>query len=252
MNRIALITGATSGIGKASAVEFAKHNYDLILCGRRKSRLDELAANLNENYNAACVCLDFDIRSNDDVKKALNTLPDSWRKVDVLLNNAGLASGLAPIQEGEIEDWELMIDTNVKGLLYISSLVMPWMIERSSGHIINIGSIAGREIYPDGNIYCATKFAVDAITKAMRLDLLGTGIRVTQIAPGAVETEFSEVRFKGDKERAAKVYEGFEPLVAEDVAKTIYFVTSLPKRANVNDLLIMPTAQANARSIHRK
>ena len=252
MKGIALISGASAGIGEAIATRFARENYSLIITGRRAERLDTLASKLQSEFHIEVLPLVFDIRSREETENALNSIPENWKGIDVLVNNAGLASGLDKIQEGDPDDWELMIDTNVKGLLYLSRIIIPWMVENGDGHVINIGSIAGREVYPKGNIYCATKHAVDAITKGMRLDLLGTGVRVTQLAPGAVETEFSMVRFKGDEVRAAKVYQGYDPLRPEDIADVAYYVTTLPKRVNINDILIMPTAQANATTFIKK
>jgi NADP-dependent 3-hydroxy acid dehydrogenase YdfG len=196
--------------------------------------------------------LNFDIRNYKEVVTAVTSIPDEWRKIDVLLNNAGLAAGLDPIQTGSLDDWDQMLDTNVKGLLYISKEIIPLMIEHKKGHIINIGSIAGKEVYPKGNVYCASKYAVDALTKGMRIDLLEHGIKVSQIAPGAVETEFSVVRLKGDQKAADKVYDGFEPLHAVDIADVCFYVTTLPAHVNINDLLIMPTAQASATNLIRK
>ena len=246
MKKIALITGATSGIGKACAWKFAENNYNLIITGRRKERLEELQKELTEKFKINILILNFDVREKEAVEKAISSLNADWKKIDILLNNAGLSVGLNQIQDGIYEDWERMIDTNIKGLLYVSRNIMPIMIKNGFGHIINIGSIAGKETYPKGNVYCSTKYAVDSITKAMRIDLVEHGIKVTQIAPGAVETEFSIVRFKGDKDKADKVYKGFEPLRPEDVAEVIYYTTTLPKHVNINDLLLMPTAQANA------
>lgn len=246
MNKIALITGATSGIGKACAHLYAQHNYNLIITGRRADRLRQLKKELEDNYGVKINDLNFDVRSNDEVVKAFKTLSAEWRAINVLINNAGLAKGLSSIQDGDLNHWEQMIDTNVKGLLYVSKAIMPFMIERKQGHIVNVGSVAGKEVYPNGNVYCATKHAVDALTKAMRIDLLPHKIKVSAVCPGAVDTEFSEVRFDGDKEKAEKVYVGYEPLKAEDIADAIYFMTSRPAHVNINDLLIMPTAQASA------
>ncbi|MDB5087757.1 MAG: NAD(P)-dependent oxidoreductase [Mucilaginibacter sp.] len=251
MAKIALITGATSGIGEACAHLFAREKYNLVLTGRRLDRLENLAKKLNTKYNVEVAVSQFDVRNRDEVKDNLEALPAKWKKVDVLVNNAGLSQGLDPIQNGSLDDWDTMIDTNVKGLLYVSKIVANWMIDNKQGHIINIGSIAGKEVYANGNVYCASKHAVDALNKGMRIDLLPYGIKVTAIHPGAVETEFSEVRFKGDKERAKKVYDGFEPLVADDIAETIWFVVSRPKHVNINDMIVMPTAQANAGTIFR-
>jgi NADP-dependent 3-hydroxy acid dehydrogenase YdfG len=252
MTKIALITGATAGIGEACANVFAREGYNLILTGRRLDRLEKLAAHLNDKYNVEVAVSSFDVRNREQVIENLEGLPAKWKKVNVLINNAGLSQGLDPIQKGSYDDWDTMIDTNVKGLLYVSRVVSNWMIDNGHGHIVNLGSIAGKEVYANGNVYCATKHAVDALNKGMRIDLLPHGIKVTAVHPGAVETEFSEVRFKGDKERAKKVYEGFEPLAALDIAETIWFVASRPAHVNINDLVIMPTAQANAGTIFRK
>lgn len=246
------ITGATSGIGKAIAQRLAKENYQLILTGRRSDRLDELKDELEKNFNIKIATLCFDIREYEEVEQALELLPDEYKDIDILVNNAGLAVGLAPIYAGDIDDWERMIDTNIKGLLYMTRFVSPRMVTRKSGHIINIGSIAGREVYPSGVVYCATKHAVDALSKGMRMDFLPHGIKVTQVCPGAVETEFSIVRFKGDNQRADKVYEGFESLVAEDIAEAVYYAISQPAHVDIQDLLIMPTAQASVTMFHRE
>lgn len=246
MNKTVLITGSTAGIGKACAEKFAANGFRVIITGRRQERLNILANELKEQYGTDVFSLCFDVRKRDEVSKALDTLPPNWKQLDVLINNAGLASGLDKIQDGNIDDWERMIDTNVKGLLYVSRQIIQNMVEKGSGHVINIGSIAGKEAYPKGNVYCGTKHAVDAITKGMRMDLLGTGVKVTQIAPGAVETEFSIVRFKGDLEKAKNVYKGYKPLVAEDVAEVIFYVTTLPSHVNVNDLIITATDQASS------
>jgi 3-hydroxy acid dehydrogenase / malonic semialdehyde reductase len=251
MAKIALITGATSGIGEACAHLFAREHYNLVLTGRREDRLEKLAKKLNTKYNVEVAVAAFDVRDREQVITNLEALPAKWKKVNVLINNAGLSQGLDPIQNGSLDDWDTMIDTNVKGLLYVSKVVANWMIEHKHGHIVNIGSIAGKEVYANGNVYCATKHAVDALNKGMRIDLLPHGIKVSAIHPGAVETEFSEVRFKGDKERAKKVYEGFDPLVADDIAETIWFVVSRPAHVNINDMVVMPTAQANAGTIFR-
>jgi 3-hydroxy acid dehydrogenase / malonic semialdehyde reductase len=247
-----LITGATSGIGEASAKLFAKEKYDLVLTGRRLDRLEKLAKELQDEHKIEVRLLNFDVRNKEEVIAHLEKLPGEWKHIDVLINNAGLSQGLDPIQSGSYDDWDTMIDTNIKGLLYVSKVVANWMIRNGSGHIINIGSIAGREVYPNGNVYCATKHAVDALSKAMRIDLLSSSIKVTAVHPGAVETEFSKVRFKGDDARAKKVYEGFEPLVAADIAETIWFAVSRPAHVNINELIVMPTAQASATNIFRK
>ncbi|UFH47294.1 SDR family NAD(P)-dependent oxidoreductase [Flavobacterium galactosidilyticum] len=249
MNKIALVTGATSGIGKATAQILAKNNYKIILCGRREDRLLELKNELSAYTEVHT--LSFDVRDKKAVFDSINSLPEDFSKIDVLINNAGNAHGLDPIQNGNLDDWDAMIDINIKGLLYVSKAVIPRMIELKSGHIINIGSIAGKEVYPNGNVYCASKHAVDALNQAMRMDLNPYGIRVGAIHPGAVETEFSEVRFKGDSEKAANVYKGFEPLRAEDIADIIHFVVSRPYHVNIADLLVLPTAQASATIINK-
>lgn len=248
---IALITGATAGIGKHTAIEFAKHGYNLIITGRRQERLTELKTELSNLYNIQVLDLCFDIRQEQQVKQAINSLPDSFKNIDVLVNNAGLAAGLAPIQDGKLDHWERMIDTNIKGLLYVTKHVANIMIPNKKGHIINLGSIAGKEVYANGNVYCATKHAVDALNKGMRIDLLPHGIKVSSINPGMVETEFSIVRFDGDEERAKKVYENIAPLKPEDIAETIYWMASRPAHVNINDLIIMPTIQANSTTVLR-
>ena len=252
MSKITLITGATAGIGEACAHVFARERYDIIITGRRADRLEKLAEQLRKEYHIKVLTSEFDVRNREEVISKLEALPDEWKKINVLVNNAGLSQGLDPIQDGSYEDWETMIDTNVKGLLYVTKVVSNWMISNGFGHIVNLGSIAGKEVYPNGNVYCASKHAVDALNKGMRIDLLPYGIKVTAVHPGAVETEFSEVRFKGDKARAKKVYAGFEPLVAKDIAETIWFAVSRPPHVNINELTIMPTAQANAVNIYRK
>lgn len=252
MEKVVLITGATSGIGEATACMFASNGYDLIITGRRAERLKSLKNKLEKDSTRVLdVC--FDVRNEDEVKKALRELPQSWKKIDVLVNNAGLASGLEPIDEGSSEDWNKMIDTNLKGLLYVSYEVVQMMKDNKiNGHIVNIGSIAGKEVYPNGNVYCATKHAVDALSKGMRMDLLKHNIKVTQICPGAVETEFSLVRFHNNAERAKAVYEGYEALVANDVADCIWFVVSRPPHVNINDMVVMPTAQASSSVFYKK
>jgi NADP-dependent 3-hydroxy acid dehydrogenase YdfG len=249
---IALITGATAGIGKATAAQFAKNNYNIIITGRRKERLEELANQLIQQYNVKVLSLNFDVRNLKEVENAIASLTNEWKNIDVLVNNAGLAVGLGTIQNGLIDDWDRMIDTNIKGLLHITRNIAPIMIENGKGHIINIGSIAGKEVYANGNVYCATKHAVDALNKAMRIDMLPQGIKVTAINPGMVETEFSIVRYKGDEERAKNVYKGLEPLSAEDIAETIYWAASRPAHVNINDIIITPTVQANATNTIRK
>jgi NADP-dependent 3-hydroxy acid dehydrogenase YdfG len=251
MTKTIFITGATAGFGKAIARKFAENGHSLIIAGRRKVLLDELAKELITAYNVEILPLCFDVRKVKEVEEAIAGLPENWNKIDILANNAGLAVGMNPVHEGVVDDWERMIDTNVKGLLYMTRFISPLMVARKQGHIINIGSIAGREVYPLGNVYCGSKFAVDAITKGTRIDLVAHNIKVTQIAPGAANTEFSLVRFKGDKIRADNVYNGFQPLTAEDVANTVYYVTTLPAHVNINDLVLMPTVQASAVNIHK-
>lgn len=251
MAKIALITGATSGIGEACAHLFAQQGYNLILLGRRENLLEKLAHHLADKYAIEVKKIQADVRDKENINYVLETLQPQWKNVDVLINNAGLSQGLDPIDKGNTDDWDTMIDTNIKGLLYVSKVVSGWMVEHKKGHIINIGSIAGKEVYPNGNVYCATKHAVDALNKAMRIDLLPYGIRVTAIHPGMVETEFSIVRFKGDEARAKKVYDGFEPLVAQDIADAIWFAVSRPAHVNVNDMVIMPNAQATGTILKR-
>ena len=249
---IAFITGATAGIGKATAEIFAKNGYNIIITGRRKERLDEFSFYLKSTFNVNVLTLNFDVRKLREVETAVNSIPAEWKNINVLVNNAGLAVGLSTIQEGDIDDWERMIDTNIKGLLYVTRTIAPLMIANNSGHIINIGSIAGKEVYANGNVYCATKHAVDALSKSMRIDMLPHNIKVTAINPGMVETEFSIVRFKGDEDRAKKPYLGIEPLKAEDIAETIYWCASRPAHVNINDIIITPTVQANATTTFRK
>ncbi|MGQ8336525.1 SDR family NAD(P)-dependent oxidoreductase [Sunxiuqinia sp. A32] len=250
MRKIALITGATAGIGLETARILSKNNFDLILTGRRKDRLELLKEELIKE-GCEILTLNFDIQKKSETDQALNSLPEKWKAIDVLINNAGLAAGLASIDTADVDDWEAMIDTNVKGLLYVSKLVSGWMIKRKQGHIINISSIAGKESYPMGSVYCGTKHAVSAISKSMRIELAPHNIKVGTISPGAVETEFSTVRFKGNQEKADKVYEGFTPLNARDIAESIYFVISRPAHVNIDDLLIMPISQASARDVFR-
>lgn len=248
MQQTILVTGATAGFGKAIATKFAAKGWKIIVTGRRKERLDELCAELKQQYDAETLALCYDIRDKAANFSAVETLPDAWKKIDVLVNNAGLAAGRDHFEDASLDDWEAMIDTNLKGLLYISKAVIPLMIAGNTGHIINIGSIAGKEVYEKGNVYCATKHAVDAISKGMRIDLLAHGIKVTAIHPGAAETEFSLVRFKGDQAMADSVYKGYEPLRGEDIADIVFYTTSLPPHVCINDLVVTPTAQAN--SVH--
>ncbi len=246
MNKTILVTGATSGLGKAIAEKFAAANYNCIITGRRKQRLEELAATLSSNNNIKVLPLAFDVSKKEEVFDTINNLSEEWRNIDVLVNNAGLAAGRDPFDEASLDDWETMIDTNVKGLLYISKAVIPLMKKNKKGHIINIGSTAAKEVYKDGNVYCATKFAVNAISQAQRIDLLPHRIKVTCINPGAVDTEFSIVRFKGDTQKADAVYEGYEPLHAEDVADTIFYCAALPAHVCINDLVITCLSQASS------
>ncbi|MFY7971614.1 MAG: SDR family oxidoreductase [Flavobacteriales bacterium] len=248
---IALITGATSGFGKAIAELFAQQGMSIIITGRRQERLTKLRNQLTEKYAVRVLDLCFDVRDRSQVESHLGSLPDTWSEVDILINNAGLALGRDPIHQGQWADWEQMIDTNIKGLLYVSKVVSSGMVQRKKGTIINIGSIAGREAYAGGNVYSATKFAVDSLTKNMRIDLAPFGIRVGQIAPGAAETEFSVVRFHGDQQKADEVYKGFHPLVAQDIAEAAWFMVSRPAHVCINDIWIMPTAQSNASTINR-
>ncbi|MDR1408261.1 MAG: SDR family oxidoreductase [Tannerella sp.] len=244
--KTALVTGATSGIGKAVALHLAKEGIRLVINGRRTERLTELKSEIESAHPSKVYVLPFDVRVCGEVERALNSLPEAWKEIDILVNNAGLAAGLDPLHQGVIEDWERMIDTNIKGLLYVTRIVSPGMVARKAGHIVNIGSIAGREVYPHGSVYCATKHAVDALSRGMRMDFLPYGIRVTQICPGAVETEFSLVRFKDDRRRADKVYEGYTSLVADDIARAVCYAVMQPPHVDIQDVLVMPAAQAGA------
>jgi NADP-dependent 3-hydroxy acid dehydrogenase YdfG len=250
MSRIALVTGASSGIGKATAEAFAKSGIDLILCGRRQDRLQELSNELSSQ--AKVTTLAFDVRDRKAVFDAIGSLTSEWQAIDILINNAGNAHGFDPIDKGEPDDWDAMMDSNVKGLLYVSKAVIPGMVERGRGHIVNLSSIAGKETYANGTVYCASKAAVEAFSQGMRLDLIQHGIKVTNIAPGAVETEFSVVRFKGDEARADKVYAGFEPLKAEDIADSILYAVNAPAHVTIADVTILAAAQAAATTVHRK
>jgi len=250
MKQTAFITGATSGIGKATAESFAKNNIRLVLCGRRAERLKELQTELSKLTEVTT--LQFDVSKRTEVETAINSLPENFKQVDILINNAGNAHGLSTIQDGSIDDWDAMLDINVKGLLYVSKAIIPQMTERNNGFIVNIGSIAAKDVYPNGNVYCASKHAVDALNKGMRIDLNKHNIRVSAIHPGAVETEFSDVRFKGDTEKAKSVYAGYKALQADDIADIIYFVISRPYHVNIEDLVVYPTAQATPTILNRE
>jgi 3-hydroxy acid dehydrogenase/malonic semialdehyde reductase len=252
MRKTIMVTGATSGIGKATALIFAKHGYNVIITGRRKERLVELERELKSLGNIRILSLNFDVRKRDEVSRIIDGLSKEWKTIDILVNNAGLAAGLDHIDNGDIDDWERMIDTNIKGLLYITRAVAPLMVARNEGHIINISSIAGKEIYENGNVYCATKHAVDALSRTMRIDLLKNNIKVTNISPGLVETEFSLVRFRGDAEKAKVPYKGLTALSADDIAESIFYCATLPAHVCINDLVITPTAQASVIYNYRK
>ncbi|MFI5187392.1 MAG: SDR family NAD(P)-dependent oxidoreductase [Chitinophagales bacterium] len=252
MPKIVFITGATSGFGRACAEKFASEGYDLILNGRREERLTEIKSELEKKFNIAIFLLPFDVRERENVFKIIQHIPGSWQSIDVLINNAGLALGRDYFDEADIDDWDVMIDTNVKGLLYVSRAVIPFMISHGKGQIINLGSIAGNEVYEKGNVYCGSKFAVDAISQSMRIDLLRHGIKVTNIQPGAAETEFGIVRFKGDEAVAKQVYAGIKPLAAEDVADIIYYTTTLPPHVCINEIVVTCTQQASAIYFNRK
>jgi len=252
MKKIALITGATSGIGKATSLLLAANNWEIIITGRRENLLLELAEKIRQNNTSKVFPLVFDVRNRENVNESIDSLPEEWKRIELLVNNAGLASGFDPLNEGDVEDWEKMIDTNMKGLLYVSRKVANLMLPWQKGQIINISSIAGKEVYPSGNVYCATKYAVEALTKGMRLDFLKYNIKVGSISPGMVDTEFSLVRFHGNEERASNVYNGFTPLSAEDVAEAILFMANRPEHVNIDDIIIMPTAQGSTRDVKRK
>jgi 3-hydroxy acid dehydrogenase/malonic semialdehyde reductase len=251
-NKIVFITGASSGIGRSCVKAFAAQGARLILAARRAERLEKLAVELKTEHGPDILVLKLDVRDPAAVAAAVAGLPAEWRAIEVLVNNAGLSRGLDKLQEGKLDDWEEMIDTNVKGLLYVSRAVLPGMIERGRGHVINIGSIAGREVYPGGNVYCATKFAVNALTKGMRLDLNGTGVRVSTVDPGLTETEFSVVRFHGDADRAGKIYQGYTPLAPEDIADAVVYCATRPLYVDVAEMLVLPTAQASTTMLHKK
>ena len=245
MNKIIMITGATTGFGKATALKFAKNGFSIIITGRRKELLNELEKELQKVGNIKTLSLNFDVRKKDEVESVIENLPEEWKKIDILVNNAGLAVGLSHIQDGDTDDWDRMIDTNVKGLLYVTRAVAPLMVTRNKGHIINIGSIAGKETYENGNVYCASKSAVDALSKSMRIDMLKNNIKVTLIEPGMAETEFSLVRFKGDEQKAKTVYKGIDALTGDDIADVIYYCATLPDRVCINEIVITPTQQAS-------
>ena len=252
MEKIAFITGSTSGIGEATAWKFAAEGWHVIISGRRIEKLNTLAARIQEKHQVAVLPLCFDITQLEEVKNSIHSLSGRWKNIGVLVNNAGLAVGRSPLQEGLYEEWDRMIDTNMKGLLYVTREIVPLFIANKKGHIINIGSLAGHEYYGGGNVYCGTKHAVKAITRSMRIDLLKEGIKVSAVSPGAVETEFSVVRYKGNKEMADKTYDGFEPLKAEDVAESIYFIANQPKHVNIEEILVLPTAQASTSIIFKQ
>ena len=248
-SKIAFITGATSGIGLATAQAFAKANINLIICGRNKTKLQELEQEFTSKIKVTTLC--FDVSNNNEVIAAINSLPNEWKQIDILVNNAGNAHGLSSIENGEIADWDLMIDINVKGLLYVSKAIMPLMVERKAGHIVNISSVAGKYTYQNGAVYCASKRAVEAISEGMRLDLTQHNIKVTNIAPGAVETNFSKIRFKGDEERANKVYEGFTPLQPQDIADAILYAVNAPTHVTIADIVLYASVQSAPTTIYR-
>ncbi|MFC1553999.1 SDR family oxidoreductase [candidate division KSB1 bacterium] len=246
------ITGASAGIGEACAIAFAKEGSDLILSARRLEKINELAEILEEKHKIKTYSFKLDVRSNSEVKRSVDSLPDEWRSIDILVNNAGLSQGLDKVQDGNIDDWERMLDTNVKGLLYVTRAILPGMIKNGKGHIINLSSIAAYQVYSGGNVYCASKFAVRALTEGMQIDTVDTPVRVSAVAPGLVDTEFSVVRFKGDKEKADSVYKGLKPLTGEDVAEAVIFCATRPEYVNINEMIIMPKDQAAVYAIHRE
>jgi NADP-dependent 3-hydroxy acid dehydrogenase YdfG len=250
-SKIAFVTGASSGFGKAIAFKFAKHGINIIIAARRKNKLDEITSEIKNKYKVNVLPVKLDVRKKSDVSKVIKNLPEKWKNIDILINNAGLSRGLDFIQEGKLIDWDEMIDTNIKGLLYVTRAVLPQMVKRNSGHIVNIGSIAGHEVYPKGNVYCATKHAVDALTKGIRLDTVNTDIRVSAIDPGLAETEFSIVRFRGNINKAKDVYKGIESLKAEDVADAVYYAVSRPLRVTIAEIILMPNKQASVMVSHR-
>jgi len=250
-NKIVFITGASSGIGKAAAIKFAEEGANLILTARRLNKVSILAASLSKKFKIKTSPIKLDVRIQSQVRDVINNLPANFKKVDILLNNAGLARGFAKLYEGDIQDWEEMIDTNIKGLLYVSKEVLPLMVKRKRGHIINIGSVAGHEVYKNGNVYCATKYAVNALTQSIRLDVLDKNIKVSTVDPGMVKTEFSDVRFHGDKSKAKKVYDGLKPLTAEDIADAILFCATRPANVNINEIILTPVNQASSTQVFR-
>lgn len=252
MSKIVFITGATSGFGAACALRFAEEGHNVIINGRRTSRLEELQKRIEDNFSVRALCLPFDVSKRSEVLKAIQHIPEEWRAIDILVNNAGLALGRSYFDEADMDDWDTMLDTNVKGLLYVSKAVLPFMIEQHKGHIINLGSVAAKQVYEKGNVYCASKFAVEAISQSMRIDMLRHNIKVTAVHPGAAETEFSVVRFKGDTEQADAIYKGFKPLTAKDVADVIYYCTTLPGHVCINDLVVCPVQQADGIYFHKK
>ncbi|MCP4120417.1 MAG: SDR family NAD(P)-dependent oxidoreductase [Bacteroidetes bacterium] len=252
MNKVVLITGATAGIGEACAHKFGANGWDVIITGRRKERLETLEASLRSSYGVDVLSLCFDVMNLAEVQESISSLAGNWRQIAVLVNNAGLAVGTSPFQEGAYDDWERMIDTNIKGLIYLSREVSPIMISNGKGHIINIASMAGHEVYPGGNVYCATKHAVLALSKGMRMDMVGNGIKVSSVSPGATETEFSIIRYKGDKQKAIDKYKGFEPLTGADIAESVYFVAAQPEHVNIQEVYVAPRAQASPFVLNRK
>jgi serine 3-dehydrogenase len=251
-NKLTCITGASSGIGKACVLEFARHGSNLLLIARRKERIDGLALQLTREHKINAYALQLDVTVNTDVEKAFSSLPTEWKNIDILVNNAGLARGLAKFHEGNVQDWEEMINTNVKGLMYVTRTVLPGMVERNSGHVINIGSIAGHQTYPMGNVYSASKFAVTGLTRSLKMDLLGTPVRVSSVDPGLVQTEFSQVRFRGDRERGSKTYAGMTPLRPEDVAEVVVFCATRPAHVSIGEVTVTPTDQATVSMVHRR
>jgi NADP-dependent 3-hydroxy acid dehydrogenase YdfG len=251
LGKIALITGATAGIGQATAYKFADNNWDLIITGRRTERLQSLQEELTNQYQVQVYPITLDVREYEAVKQSFQELPEAWRSIDLLLNNAGLAKGASPVHEGDLTHWEQMIDTNIKGLLYVTRVVAPMMADQGRGHIINVGSLAGKEVYPNGNVYASSKHFVDALTRSMRIDLLQQHVKVSQVAPGLAETEFSEVRYDGDQDRAKQVYQGFQPLTGADIADVVYWQASAPDHVNIADVLVIPAAQANSTTVNK-